>query len=231
MSSEALAWVFKQNIPSASVKLTLIGLCECANFKTGRCFPSIDHLEEITSQNRKTIIGNIAKLMAAGVVEDTGERVGKTRQIKVLRINTETVPKAEQFQKRNSTVFSRKESQKRDTEPSREPSSSNSISARAKKTLCPDDFWPSPTDGSKTAERMAEWQPDYLAEQVEKFIAHHQARDSKFANWQKAWQTWALNNFDGRNRNGQTIRGSGAKRAGSSFQQAIEEARANLGGT
>lgn len=124
MSSEALAWAFKQNCKSASAKFTLVALCECANYKTGRIYPSIAHLTELTGQNRKTIIANIAELESAGLLLDTGERAGATKQIKVYEAALGTVPKAEQSQKRNSTENGRKQSQKRDTEPSREPSHS-----------------------------------------------------------------------------------------------------------
>lgn len=122
MSSEALAWAFKQSCKSSSVKFTLIALCECANYKSGRIHPSIEHLCEITGQNRKTIISNIAELEAAGLIRDTDERTGRTGQIKIYEAACATVPKTEQSQKRNSSVSGRKESQKRDTEPSLEPS-------------------------------------------------------------------------------------------------------------
>lgn len=122
MSSEALAWAFKQTCPSSSVKFTLVALCECANYKTGRIYPSIAHIEEITGQNRKTIISNISELERLGFVKDTGERAGATKQIKVYQASVGTVPKAEPSQKRNSSAFTVKQSQKRDTEPSREPS-------------------------------------------------------------------------------------------------------------
>lgn len=122
MSSEALAWAFKVNVKPSAVKFTLIALCECANYKTGKIFPSIEHLTEITGQDRKTIIANIAKLEAAGLIRDTGERGGRTKQIKVYEAALGTVPKTEQLQKRNGSVSPPKQSQKRDTEPSREPS-------------------------------------------------------------------------------------------------------------
>ncbi|GGJ39636.1 hypothetical protein CDQ92_13235 [Sphingopyxis bauzanensis] len=83
MSSEALAWAFKVNVKPSAVKFTLIALCECANYKTGKIFPSIEHLSEITGQDRKTIIANVAKLEAMGLIRDTGERGGRTKQIKV----------------------------------------------------------------------------------------------------------------------------------------------------
>ncbi len=122
MSSEALAWAFKSDVKPSSVKFTLVALCECANYQTGKIFPSIKHLCQITGQDRKTVISNIGKLVSEGWLCETGERVGRTGQIKVYQANIGTVPKAEQSQERNGSVFPVKQSQKRDTEPSREPS-------------------------------------------------------------------------------------------------------------
>lgn len=122
MSSEALSWAFKQTVKPSGAKFTLVAMCECANYKTGRITPSIAHLEEITGQNRKTIIAHIAQLEAQGFIRDTGERTGRTKQIKVYAAGVETVPKAEPSQERNSSENDAKQSQNRDTEPSWEPS-------------------------------------------------------------------------------------------------------------
>lgn len=142
MSSEALAWAFKVNLKPSALKFTLVALCECANYKSGHIYPSIAHLEEITGQDRKTLIANIAKLELLGLIVDTGERAGKTGQIKVYRATTETVPKTEQSQKRNSSEFPSKQSQKRDTEPSKEPSTDKPKGSSVKRGLdvfpCPD---------------------------------------------------------------------------------------------
>lgn len=129
MSTEAVAWAFKQPIRSASMKFVLIALAECAHYKTGLIYPSLAHLGEIAPLDRKTIIAQIELLQAHGYLIDTGERTGKTKQIKVYRLSMETVPKTEPSQKRNSSDFSVKQSQKRNTEPSKEPSSSEDKSS------------------------------------------------------------------------------------------------------
>lgn len=191
MSSEALAWAFKQSVKPSSVKLTLIALCECANYKTGKIFPSIEHLCEITGQNRKTIIANIAILEQQGLIADTGERAGTTRQIKVYQAHLGTVPKVERSQKRNSSKNGRKESQKRDTEPSREPSS-NKHTVRAR--VIPDNWKPEPFgERSKCRQIVANWSPDELDTQIEHFVSHHRGKGSRFVDWQDAWKTWVLN--------------------------------------
>lgn len=122
MSSEALAWAFKSDVKPSSIKFTLVALCECANYQTGKIFPSIKHLCQITGQDRKTVISNIGKLVSEGWISETGERVGRTGQIKVYQANIGTVPRTEQSQERNSSAFPLEQSQKRDTEPSIEPS-------------------------------------------------------------------------------------------------------------
>lgn len=146
MSSEALAWAFKQNVKPSGAKFTLIALCECANYKTGRITPSIAHLEEITGQNRKSIIAHIDQLVTQGFILDTGERCGRTMQIKVYEAAIGTVPKTEPSQKRNSTVSGVKQSQKRDTEPSLEPSCSTEPngSSEHKRVRAKPDAFPCP---------------------------------------------------------------------------------------
>lgn len=122
MSSEALAWAFRQDIKPSGLKFTLVAMCECANYRTGRIFASIAHLSEITGQDRKAIIANTAELEKRGFITDTGERTGRTNQVKVYSAGIGTVPETEPSQKRNSSVSSVKQYRKRDTEPSLEPS-------------------------------------------------------------------------------------------------------------
>jgi hypothetical protein len=190
MSSEALAWAFKQDCKSSSVKFTLVALCECANYRTGRITPSIEHLCEITGQNRKTIISNVAELEQQGLITDTGERVGRTKQIKVYQADMGSVPKAERSQKRNSSENGRKQSQKRDTEPSWEPSSNKT---KGRHPL-PANWEPREFGaGTKSRKIVDGWPPGTLDEQVERFGAHHRKLGNKFDDWQAAWSTWVLN--------------------------------------
>lgn len=190
MSSEATAWAFRQNIPASAVKFTLVALCECANFDTGMIYPSIARITEMTGQNRKTIIANVAKLEAMGLLVDTGERTGQTKQIKVYRVSMQTVaatvPKVEQSQKRNSSVFTRKQSQKRDTEPSREPSSKSNI-ARA----LPADWKPVLTAASQAI--VSRWPPGRLETELDAFRDHAADKGRTSKDWQAAFRTWITN--------------------------------------
>lgn len=144
MSSEALAWAFKLDVKPSSLKFTLVALCECANYKTGRITPSIAHLSEITGQDRKTVIANVAELERRGIITDTGERCGATKQIKVYSAAIGTVPNTEQSQKRNSSENGRKQSQKRDTEPSLEPSLSTEPKGSSESSARKPDAFPCP---------------------------------------------------------------------------------------
>lgn len=216
MSSEALAWAFKSDVKPSSVKFTLVALCECANYQTGKIFPSINHLCQITGQDRKTVISNIGKLVAEGWINETGERVGRTGQIKVYQANVGTVPNMEQSQERNGSAFPFKESQKRDTEPSREPSSKKNISAHE----IPDDWEPmSFKIGSASRDIVDSWPPGIYVTTLEAFVAYHRSRGNKFKNWQDAWSTWVLNSR--KFKNGTTNRTTNNPRNENGFAAAL----------
>jgi len=190
MSSEALAWAVKASVKPSSVKFTLVALCECANYRTGKIFPSIEYICQITGQDRKTVISNIGKLASDGWITETGERVGKTGQIKVYVANIGTVPNVEQSQERNSSESPSKESQKRDTEPSMELSRD----IKKKATTIPNYWRPTNFDPhTKTAHIIAEWTPEEYLTTLEHFEQHHRSKGSKFKDWQSAWGTWVLN--------------------------------------
>lgn len=132
MSLEAITWAFKQPVPQSSAKFVLVAIANlAAPDRSGRviAWPSTDYLAEVTSQDRKTVITNLAKLREWGLIEDTGDRVGRTGQVPVYALNCPPDLFTEHTQKRNSSkngivpkkgakspVFSVKESQKRDTD-------------------------------------------------------------------------------------------------------------------
>ncbi|WP_157722824.1 helix-turn-helix domain-containing protein [Stenotrophomonas pictorum] len=142
MSVEAITWALKLPIKQSSAKFVLTVLANCASGDTWLAFPSVGYLAEATGQDRKTVMANLARLREWGLIEDSGRRMGDTKQVIVYRLRgpdmIETGPKTEQSQNRNSSEngtvpksqgnspvfpakqsrFSRKESQKRDTEPS-----------------------------------------------------------------------------------------------------------------
>lgn len=115
MSRAATDWAWSLSIKPASLKLLLLSLADRAD-EYHRCYPSIERLVRDTGLDRKTIISNIAKLVDAGVLFDTGKRAGKTGKVKIYRLDlveqtdigkgslnspeNGTVPKTESSQKR-----------------------------------------------------------------------------------------------------------------------------------
>lgn len=220
MSSEGLAWAFKQTVPSSSAKFVLVAMAECANYKTGHIHPSLDHLGEITALNRKTIIAAVEWLLANGYVLDTGERAGRTKQIKVFVLNLERVPDSEQSQKRNSSDFSGKQSQKRDTEPSREPSPQKVSPSSGRATRLPSDWMPPTVLPAELAAMVAQWPPGHLDRTLADFRDYWTAAsgsNARKSDWPATWRRWLRRADDDlakhRNRNvqrpGPFERGSG----------------------
>lgn len=120
MSISALDWVFKQDIHPSWLKFTLVALADCAGDE-GECWPSIAHVCATTSLDRKTVIKALDQLTARGYLAETGEKRGRTKQVKVYILKDTAggtlrrVPSVPS----NSAVQARKESRVRYTEPSR----------------------------------------------------------------------------------------------------------------
>lgn len=125
MSWGALGWAAKQRPGKIADKLVLIALADRHNEEQDIAWPSIAWLCEFTGADRKTIITSLDRLETLGFITDSGERFGKTKQVKGYKLalnNTEKgIPKTEPLGEK-SPVSPPKQSQKRDTEPSREPS-------------------------------------------------------------------------------------------------------------
>lgn len=149
MSWETQAWAARQRPGRPADKLVLLALASCSN-ANHQAHPSVNWLAEFGDLDRKTVNTALRRLEEAGLISWTGERCGRTMQVKVYRLNAlaeaapareparldsdpdsaviraqlpanGTGPKTEQFQKRNSSVFSGKQAQKRATEPFLEP--------------------------------------------------------------------------------------------------------------
>lgn len=86
MSIQALSWVFKQKIRPSSLKFVLVSLADCANHDM-LCWPSYAHIENVTSLDRKAIMRALESLKNLGYMIDTGNRCGRTNQIKIYRLN------------------------------------------------------------------------------------------------------------------------------------------------
>jgi pyocin large subunit-like protein len=85
MNHEAIAWALAAPISPSSAKFLLVALAYYAN-EEGTCFPSVACLSMATSQDRKTVIQNLQRLIIAGYITDTGNRVGGTGQVVVYKL-------------------------------------------------------------------------------------------------------------------------------------------------
>lgn len=168
MSIEAIAWVFKQEIKPATTKFVLVVMANCANNVDGTCFPSTQYITDITGMDRKTVIQAIDQLEEEGYLTDTGERCGRTGQVKIMRL---MVPSADQGENspENGTLanqslplfpakapkFPIKGSQKRDTESSLTVIEPQREGAR----LTSHEEWQRRVDGYDRTKRRETWKP------------------------------------------------------------------------
>lgn len=119
MSFPALAWASTSKVARAADKLVLLGLADRHNSENDLAYPSLAWLCEFSSLDRKTVVSALDRLERAGFIEDSGQRVGKTKQIKAYRISFNSAEKGTvktEPLEDNSTVFSGKQSQKRNTD-------------------------------------------------------------------------------------------------------------------
>ena len=84
MSLDATKWAWSQQIKPTE-KLLLLSLADRSG-NDNTCFPSIERLNKDTGLNRKTIISNLENLRVKELIEDTGERVGRTRSVKKYKL-------------------------------------------------------------------------------------------------------------------------------------------------
>lgn len=103
MSVEAITWALRQPITHSSAKFVLVVLANCASADSGLAFPSIAYLASATGQDRKTVVANLARLQEWGLIEDSGERRGTTKQIVVYRVLSGPDLFAGAEEKRNSS--------------------------------------------------------------------------------------------------------------------------------
>lgn len=146
MSFDAMRWALAQDVPKSTAKFLLVAMADCVNGEGVEqmvCWPSVAYLAQVTAQDRKTVMTGLKALMQLGLIEDTEDNQGGTKQIRKFRLKppaqggdngaslqpkkeanfVETVPKLDSFSApetvpnfpMNSTEFGTvEESQKRD---------------------------------------------------------------------------------------------------------------------
>lgn len=112
MSLDATRWAWKVEIPEgkclkANKRLVLLSFADRAG-EEHTAYPSAKRLQEDTCLDRKTILAVINELISDGLISDTGERRGVTKQVRVFKLNgvcgRETIPTTEPFQRRNRSA-------------------------------------------------------------------------------------------------------------------------------
>ncbi|QLO37338.1 helix-turn-helix domain-containing protein [Klebsiella sp. RHBSTW-00484] len=101
MSIDAMRWAKKVKTGKSSAKAVLTWLADMCG--ADLCaFPSIPALAEATELDKKTVQSSLQYLVSIGLIEDTGERRGRTKQIPVYRLCgvEESVAEIEHTQKR-----------------------------------------------------------------------------------------------------------------------------------
>lgn len=80
------AWEFNFSGKNRAVKkLVMLNLADRAN-SDGVCFPSVAKICEDTQLDRRTVMSVITGFIDDGLIEDTKERKGLTKQVRVLKI-------------------------------------------------------------------------------------------------------------------------------------------------
>lgn len=223
MSVEHITWALRQPVSQSSAKFVLVVLANCASADTGVAYPSIAYLSQSTGQDRKTVVRNLARLVEWGLIEDTGRRVGVTKQIVVYRVlsgpdlfmegaekrnssENGTVPKRDE----NSTVFPPKQSQKRYTEPSGTIRNRQREGASPSGSRLAPDWKPSAEDLEFARRERPEL--DLAAEEA-KFRDHWTSTagaKGRKTDWSATWRNWIRRAEAPRAAPGQPVAGSTA---------------------
>ena len=212
MSRAATDWAWGLEL-KASQKLLMLSLADRAD-ESHCCYPSIQRLVKDTGMDRKTIGKWIGQMIDDGLITDTGERKGKTKQVRVLRLNIEV----KEAQKRNSTENGNdpkfghetspnldiKRSQNWDTESVIEPNIEPTLSWRdgfvsdaAKEIMglptCtgipfPAQFKPSAEHIAMAAEKGVSIETELL-----NFRDYHLSRGTLLIDWNSAFRVWIRN--------------------------------------
>ena len=86
MSIDATRWAWTVPVNNSSQRLVLLSLADRAG-EEHTAWPSIDRLAKDTVLDKKTVQKVILELINLGLVEDTGERTGPTKRVRVLKLN------------------------------------------------------------------------------------------------------------------------------------------------
>ena len=212
MSRAATDWAWSLEL-KAPQKLLALSLADRAD-ESHCCYPSIQRLVKDTGMDRKTIGKWINQMIEDGLISDTGERKGRTKQVRVLQLNITT----EETQKRNSTKngtgtkfghetipnLDTKRSQIWDTESVIEPNTETTLStqggfvsdaAKRRVGISPTGEIPFPPKFKPSDEhaRMAAEKGVNIETELLNFRDYHMARGTTLIDWGSAFSVWIRN--------------------------------------
>ena len=85
MSWESLKWAAEQRAGDLSANAVLQVYADHAT-KTGRTWVDSKTIAERLQTTKPTVLDAISRIIARGLMEDTGERVGKTGKVRVFQL-------------------------------------------------------------------------------------------------------------------------------------------------
>lgn len=85
MSIDAIRWAWTAPVIKSSQRLVLLSLADRAS-EEHTAWPSIGRLAKDTVLDKKTVQQVILELMDLGLVEDTGQRTGATKRVRILKL-------------------------------------------------------------------------------------------------------------------------------------------------
>lgn len=86
MSIDATRWAWTAPVSNSSQRLVLLSLADRAG-EEHTAWPSIERLAKDTVLDKKTVQKVILELIKLGLIEDTGERTGPTKRVRILKLN------------------------------------------------------------------------------------------------------------------------------------------------
>ena len=113
MSLSATVWAWNQQQVRGSTKLVLLCFADHYNDDRDATWPSAPALAQATGLDIKTIVKCLSELREKGLIRDTGERSGKTNQVIVYELPA--VPEYRKVTRHAANSSNPKQTQKRST--------------------------------------------------------------------------------------------------------------------
>lgn len=182
MSIRLLSAAWDLDIPSTE-KMVLMCLCDFASDDGGNCWPSIKTIARKCSKSERTVQGALKNLSNMGFLKSY-VRSGTSNLFKLDPRRICTPAESAPPQKTTQTP----------AESAPKPLRTTIINKEKRAHEIPEGWGPREFGvGTKSRGIVDGWSNDEREEHIERFIAHHRSKGTKFKDWQNAWSTWVLN--------------------------------------